>query len=55
MTDELDSQGGEHERALRALQQEHLRFKSAMETRLKSAEAGAVGPSKDCPQRHSSH
>ena len=33
LQDELDATDGEHERSLRALQQEHLKFKSKMERR----------------------
>lgn len=33
LQDELDATDGEHERSLRALQQEHLKFKSNMERR----------------------
>ena len=43
LQDELDAVDGEHERSLRALQQQHLRFKNAMEKRVKDAERGAVG------------
>ncbi len=39
LQDELDATDGEHERALRALQQEHLKFKSNMERRVREAEA----------------
>lgn len=38
LQDELDATDGEHERALRALQQEHLKFKSNTERRLREAE-----------------
>ena len=38
LQDELDATDGEHERALRALQQEHLKFKSNMERRVREAE-----------------
>ena len=39
LQDELDATDGEHERALRALQQEHLKFKSNTERRVREAEA----------------
>ena len=43
LQDDLDSKDGEHERSLRGLQQAHLRFKAAMEKRLKETESGIVG------------
>ena len=50
LTDELDGKDGEHERSLRTLQQTHLRFKAAMEKRLREAAAGAVGGPNGAPR-----